>query len=103
MTFHSILSINTDLYLQATKVFDIFDEDEIRKSVENNLDKLEHVEDGKKADRETEIVEVSEKSGAPVEEDTVDAATVDELNQQQLPAGSKSVVVETLKSKYVLR
>ena len=59
------------------------------------------MEDGKKADHVTEIVEESEKSSAPVEEDTVDAATVDELNQQQPPSGSKSVV-ETLTSKYAL-
>ena len=88
------------VFFQATKVFDIFDEDEIRKSVENNLDKLEYVEeDGKKSDPETAIVKAPEKSDAPVAEDTVDATTVDVLNQQQPPTGNKSVV--KLKSKYV--
>ena len=89
------------LFFQATKVFDIFDEDEIRKSVENYLDKLEYVEkDGKKSDPETAIVKASEKSDAPVTEDTIDAATVNELNQQQPPTGNKSVV--KLNSKYLL-
>ena len=65
------------------------------------MDKLEYVEeDGKKSDPETAIVKASEKSDAPVAEDTIDAATVDELNQQQPPKGNKSVV--KLNSKYVL-
>ena len=49
-------------------------------------------EDGKKSDPETEIVKAPQKSDAPVAEDTIDAATVDELNQQQPPTGNKSVV-----------
>ena len=49
-------------------------------------------EDGKKSDPETAIVKAPEKSDAPVAEDTVDAATVNELNQQQPPTGNKSIV-----------